>query len=689
MVDNDPMPLDEVIEKSGAELFREMLRIYSVAAVDDYWKGGKWQDQLMRSDLQILRHHRKEAGAPRPPELEDVSLPELPTGITLSGSAAAVVPKAAATWSAAAVVPPPPSDIKEMATFIARWKLDAAKTKAALVTISAEHRRQVIQHFKCPDGKEASAALAAYIAECQRTADWTGGAVGAADGASGSNDTEESAVADESAENAENLTTSVAEDSAADAADESANNVSADMDMEPLEKSGPELFRELRRVYGMAEVEDYYKGGRWLDDLMRTDIQILVPHRKEAGNTELPPIEDVQLPELPQASTAAPAANTGGGGAGGGVVLAPMAEMRQLAALVAKYQLDAAKAKGMFSKLSAWQRSAVIHNFQTKATGAEAVEALGRHIAECEKTGKWTTSSPATATQAATTLAVTPPRPAAGAPTPKVVMPASTVAPARKIAASQPLAIGAAVTTGTKRPIQIAASGSNAGGANGAPRTVPAESAPKRPRPANVGLPNGALASSGGWGASGASDAGKSAAQTQPTVVAARRTGPGFVPPPRGAGAAGAAAERAASVGPRVVAPASRGQASPMTSKVVAPASAPIGAAQVVAPASGPIGAAQVPIPPRRNAAASRQVSPKAARPVVVRPGQPATPMAVMAPQKSAPQLGQQAGQHVPPAQWTKQAGKGATPTVVRPPSRGDLAPNGVREPVRVAPRQW
>ncbi|CAE8718559.1 unnamed protein product [Polarella glacialis] len=63
------------LEKSGPELFRELLRVYPVAEVDDYWRNGAWQDAVMRTDIVLVEAHRKEAGAPDAPELSEVEMP--------------------------------------------------------------------------------------------------------------------------------------------------------------------------------------------------------------------------------------------------------------------------------------------------------------------------------------------------------------------------------------------------------------------------------------------------------------------------------------------------------------------------------------------------------------------------------------------------------------------------------------
>jgi len=67
------------------------------------------------------------------------------------------------------------------------------------------------------------------------------------------------------------------------------------------EKSGVDLFRELLRRCSTVVLEDYYKNGVWLEDLLRLDIEILHAHRVEAGAPEMPPAESLKVPDIPVA----------------------------------------------------------------------------------------------------------------------------------------------------------------------------------------------------------------------------------------------------------------------------------------------------------------------------------------------------------------------------------------------------
>lgn len=190
---------DEASEKRGVDLYKELVRIYATAEVEDYFKDGRWQDDLMRQDLFTVRMHKREAGAPDPPALEDVKLPaDLPVeragaptmmarpgipgaammgvrpvmaGMVGAGNVAATTPAAttAATPQAGGAV----AELRLIALFVAKWKLDPTKTKTMLAKCTPQRRRYVIQNFKAAvAGAEATPELETYISECEESGKW-------------------------------------------------------------------------------------------------------------------------------------------------------------------------------------------------------------------------------------------------------------------------------------------------------------------------------------------------------------------------------------------------------------------------------------------------------------------------------------------------------------------------------------
>lgn len=181
---------EEITSKIGVELFKEVLRVYPVAEVDDYFKG-MWRNDLMRLDLQMLYAHMREAGAPYPPPLEHVKLPSMPPGsmvipqaqpvktlmVASAKSVGPVLGKAPGTAPAAAPVSSanaPAAELRLIAMFVAKWRLNPSTTKSLLAKLTAQRRRHVIQNFKPTDKEdtEVNDALVAFIDQCEADDSW-------------------------------------------------------------------------------------------------------------------------------------------------------------------------------------------------------------------------------------------------------------------------------------------------------------------------------------------------------------------------------------------------------------------------------------------------------------------------------------------------------------------------------------
>mmetsp|Transcript_120811 Transcript_120811/g.235257 ORF Transcript_120811/g.235257 Transcript_120811/m.235257 type:complete len:363 (+) Transcript_120811:51-1139(+) len=170
-----------------------------------------------------------------------------------------------------------------------------------------------------------------------------------------------------------------------------------------LAKAGVDLFKELWRIYPVAEVADYYKAGAWRDDVMRVDLQLITAHRKEAGAQEAIPLDEVPEPEIPATPAGIlglrPAALAGLRPAGPAAPMSgPVAELRLMILFVAKWKLDAARTKELLHNLTPARRHWVIQNFKAEATGEEATKALEEFVAESEKTDAWKGATAPTAT---------------------------------------------------------------------------------------------------------------------------------------------------------------------------------------------------------------------------------------------------------------------------------------------------
>jgi len=245
---------------------------------------------------------------------------------------------------------------------------------------------------------------------------------------------------------------------------------------EAFTKSGAELFKELYRVYPVADAEDYYKNGQWKNEVMKTDLMLMESHRRESGAPDVPDLEDIKVPNLPQPNaamvsagygpasfmgqaygakpaaagfTAAPVPVNFGGAAAG--TSAPVVEIRLIALFVAKWKLDPVTAKTLLAKLTPTHRRFVIQNFKTTATGIEATTELGKFIAQCEEDKTWDSAAAVTATNG-----VVPAKPATVSGTAMIAAAKAGIlgAGARPVA---PRPVGATVgvlgAAGLKRPV--------------------------------------------------------------------------------------------------------------------------------------------------------------------------------------------------------------------------------------------
>lgn len=240
------------------------------------------------------------------------------------------------------------------------------------------------------------------------------------------------------------------------------------VDEDILKKTGADLYRELVRVYSVAELEDYFKAGIWKEDLIKADLQLVWAHRREAGAPDPPDIEDVPMPKVPKAApmiarpgglpvtpgsvipgavrpgltpnamirptAVVPGAKVSPPTAANGATSGPAAELKLIALFIAKWKLDPTKAKMLLAKMTPAKRRYVITNFKNTTNAADSTGALEQYIAQCEKTNAW-----GAAVAAATTTTTTPVTPGVITPRPAV---AKAVVPA-----------GAAAVAGVKRPI--------------------------------------------------------------------------------------------------------------------------------------------------------------------------------------------------------------------------------------------
>lgn len=201
--------------KSGKELFLELYRLLPSSQAEDYYQFGQWKDDDIRLDFDLLQAHRREAGAEDPPTLEELEAergaPELPgervagnvrsygaqgnvgpasTPALGSAGVARALPKPAAVTAtlrpqqpksaptsamvaaAAGGVGGPSAELRQIALFIAKFKLEATKTKLLLARLTPPRRRFVMTKFTQGTTGTPTAQLEQYIGQCERSNSW-------------------------------------------------------------------------------------------------------------------------------------------------------------------------------------------------------------------------------------------------------------------------------------------------------------------------------------------------------------------------------------------------------------------------------------------------------------------------------------------------------------------------------------
>lgn len=164
--------LNVVLQKKGPELFKELIRLYPLAEIEDYYKGGQWNSELIKMDIQVFFAHREEAGAPEPPPIEEVKTGTLPAGISMPTpvptNGFTQFPAAAGLQAQQGMMTG--AELQLIVNFANKHKLDLVRTKTMLSSLPAPQRFAVIGGFAPKEAKEGEEndihkQLAAFIAE--------------------------------------------------------------------------------------------------------------------------------------------------------------------------------------------------------------------------------------------------------------------------------------------------------------------------------------------------------------------------------------------------------------------------------------------------------------------------------------------------------------------------------------------
>mmetsp|Transcript_16072 Transcript_16072/g.25685 ORF Transcript_16072/g.25685 Transcript_16072/m.25685 type:complete len:241 (-) Transcript_16072:57-779(-) len=174
--------LGVVLSKAGPELFKELLRLYPLAEIEDYYKQGQWQTEVLRLDIQIIYSHREEAGALDPLPYEQIvmpALPGVPSWIAMQGQQAAATgaaPAAGAPFTMPAAMTQltqqmMPAELQLVVNFSNKHNLDMLRCKTILSTLPGhEARKKVMIDFTPKEGEDTLKQLEAKIAELKPAA---------------------------------------------------------------------------------------------------------------------------------------------------------------------------------------------------------------------------------------------------------------------------------------------------------------------------------------------------------------------------------------------------------------------------------------------------------------------------------------------------------------------------------------
>lgn len=187
-------------------LFRDFLRHFPRARVEDYYKDGRWLREQLEVDLALVAHHRREAGAPDPTPLEEIPAPELPRYQGPPGGGPRRPPpppprggegsprgpiggkdrgkgRSEADVGARRAKPKPPSappsssaveaqrgvvgpNVRAINDFAAKWKLDSLRLKILLGRLPAARRQEILDTFRPSErDRDPRDAFEHYMAE--------------------------------------------------------------------------------------------------------------------------------------------------------------------------------------------------------------------------------------------------------------------------------------------------------------------------------------------------------------------------------------------------------------------------------------------------------------------------------------------------------------------------------------------
>lgn len=172
-------------------MFRDFLRHFPRARVQDYYKDGKWLMEQLEVDLALVVQHRQEAGAPDPEPLDDVPIPELPAPVQRPPPPK--LPPTATDYARSGRMAPrdlepspvsrpqtdahsAPQSNTEITDFLDKWNFEPVRARLVLARLTPAKRKEIIETFDHTDPDvPVLSALQRYIAERFPSASFTSG----------------------------------------------------------------------------------------------------------------------------------------------------------------------------------------------------------------------------------------------------------------------------------------------------------------------------------------------------------------------------------------------------------------------------------------------------------------------------------------------------------------------------------
>lgn len=153
-------------ERSNPDLFRELRGLLSKAPFENYYKNGIWERETLLVDIELLRVHRREAGAPEATPASDV--PELDR-LERHSRGKLTPTQPSAPPPRALVADARKDESNEVRDFVDKWRLER-RVKDLLLSLRLPLRQRVMRSYRhTSQSMSPTAQLELLIRDMERT----------------------------------------------------------------------------------------------------------------------------------------------------------------------------------------------------------------------------------------------------------------------------------------------------------------------------------------------------------------------------------------------------------------------------------------------------------------------------------------------------------------------------------------